>query len=126
MLSTHLLPDVERICYHAVIMDHGHIRFAGTVEALRGAGAVARAGGTPLVVQVKADAERLSAALAAAGATCEVIAPTTLGVQLAAGTTTALVFRTALACGVQVRSLDVRRESLETAFVRIIEQAAAS
>ena len=37
VLSTHLLPDVERVCDHAVIMHHGRVRFVGTIDELRGA-----------------------------------------------------------------------------------------
>ena len=32
ILSTHLLPDVERICDHAVIMHQGALKFAGTID----------------------------------------------------------------------------------------------
>jgi ABC-2 type transport system ATP-binding protein len=32
VVSTHLLPDVERVCDHAVIMAKGELRFAGTID----------------------------------------------------------------------------------------------
>src|ERR1041384_5677486 len=56
VLSTHLLPDVERICDQAVIMHKGRVRFVGTVDELRGA----RGRDTELHVAVKADAARLA------------------------------------------------------------------
>ena len=55
VLSTHLLPDVERVCDHAVIMHHGALRFAGTIDELRGV----RGREAELIVEVKADAAKL-------------------------------------------------------------------
>ena len=66
ILSTHLLPDVERVCDHAVIMHQGRVRFVGSIDELRGA----RGRDTELTVEVKADADKLADALAAKGATC--------------------------------------------------------
>src|SRR5262245_34508014 len=71
VLSTHLLPDVERVCDHAVIMHRGGVRFVGTIEELRGA----RGLDSNLTVEVKADAAKLAEVLAAAGATCKVDSP---------------------------------------------------
>jgi ABC-2 type transport system ATP-binding protein len=116
VLSTHLLPDVERICDHAVIMHRGQVRFVGTIDELRGA----RGRDSELVVEVKADAAKLGEALTAAGATCRVTSPIALQVDLPANATAQLVFQTAQAAGLQVRELGVRRESVEAAFLRVI------
>ncbi|HEY4175384.1 MAG TPA: ABC transporter ATP-binding protein [Kofleriaceae bacterium] len=119
VLSTHLLPDVERICDQALIMHHGRVRFSGTIDELRGARGVDQG----LAVEVKADAARLAEVLVAEGATCEVTSPVALVVDLPDGATNALVFRVAKAAGVQVRALHVRRESVEAAFLRVIGEA---
>lgn len=119
VLSTHLLPDVERVCDHAVILHQGQLRFAGTIDELRGA----RGRDTELLVEVKADAARLGALLAAAGATCEVVSPVSLSVCLPATATTMLVFAKAREAGLQVRGLNVQRESVEAAFLRVIGAA---
>jgi ABC-2 type transport system ATP-binding protein len=116
VLSTHLLPDVERVCDHAVIMNHGELRFAGTIDELRGA----RGRDSELAVEVKADAARLADALTAAGAECQLLSPLALFVSLPAHATTRLVFATAQAAGLQIRALAVRRESVEAAFLRVI------
>ena len=116
VLSTHLLPDVERVCDHAVIMHHGAVRFVGTIDELRGA----RGRDSELFVEVKADAARLAEALTAAGATCWVTSPLALMVNLPANAPTQLVFHTAQAAGLQIRTLGVRRESVEAAFLRVI------
>ena len=116
VLSTHLLPDVERICDHAVIMHKGAVKFVGTIDELRGA----RGDDTALTVTVKEDAQKLADALAAAGATCSVTSLIQLSVDLPAHATTELVFRTARDATVQVRGIEVRRDSVEAAFLRVI------
>jgi ABC-2 type transport system ATP-binding protein len=113
VLSTHLLPDVERVCDHAVIMHRGRVRFVGTVDELR-------RGGRAFVVDVRTDAERLAGALAAAGATCRVSSPTRLAVELPAHATTGLVFDAAHELAIQIRGLDAERETIEAAFLRMI------
>jgi ABC-2 type transport system ATP-binding protein len=119
VLSTHLLPDVERVCDQAVIMQRGKIRFAGTIDALRGAHGLP----TELRVEVKLDAAKLGDSLAEAGATCTVTSPVELDVDLPADATTELVFRRARDAGLQIRGIAVRRESVEAAFLRIIGDA---
>ena len=116
ILSTHLLPDVDRVCDHAVIMHRGAVRFAGTIDELRGA----RGRDSELAVAVKADAARLAEALAAHGATCRVTSPVALHVDLPATATSQLVFATARTAGLQVREIGVRRESVEAAFLRVL------
>jgi ABC-2 type transport system ATP-binding protein len=119
VLSTHLLPDVERVCDQAVIMNHGEIRFSGTIDELRGA----RGHDSELVVEVKAEPGRLAERLTAAGATCAVVSPLALHVDLPAALTSEIVFRCAREAGLQIRGLAVRRESVEAAFLRIIGAA---
>ena len=119
VLSTHLLPDVERVCDHAIIMHQGRVRFVGSIEELRGA----RDRDTELTIEVKEHPDKLAAALGAAGATCKVTSAVALAVDLPAGTTSELVFRVARGAGVQVRGLEVRRESVENAFLRVLGEA---
>jgi ABC-2 type transport system ATP-binding protein len=116
VLSTHLLPDVERVCDHAVIMHHGSVRFVGSIDELRGA----RGRDSELTVEVKADAARFAGVLGEAGATCKIVSPVALAVDLPADATTELVFRRARDAGIQIRGIEVRRESVEAAFLRVI------
>ncbi|MDB4962034.1 MAG: transporter related protein [Myxococcales bacterium] len=119
VLSTHLLPDVERICDQAVIMHQGRVRFSGSIDELRGA----RGRDTEILVEVKADAAQLGEVLSAAGATCTVVSPVTLAVSLPLTATNELVFRSARDAGLQIRALGVRRESVEAAFLRVIGES---
>jgi len=121
VLSTHLLPDVERVCDHAVIMHRGTLRFSGTIDELRGA----RGREAELAVEVKLDAAALATSLETAGARCTVTSPVTLSVDLPAEATSELVFACARAAGVQVRGIEVRRDSVEAAFMRVIGDASA-
>ncbi|HEY0189509.1 MAG TPA: ABC transporter ATP-binding protein [Kofleriaceae bacterium] len=116
VLSTHLLPDVERVCDRAVIMAGGQLKFTGTIDELRGARGDDRA----LAVEVKADAAALAVALTAAGARCTQTSPVALEVRLPAGATTRLVLETARDRGLQVRGLAEQRETVEAAFLRVI------
>ena len=119
VLSTHLLPDVERVCDHAVIMHKGTVRFVGTIDELRGA----RGPDTEILVEVKADAKKLAAVMTEAGATCSVVSPVTVSIDLPETATNQLVFQRARKAGLQVRGIGVRRESVEAAFLRIIGEA---
>jgi len=121
VLSTHLLPDVERICDHAVIMHQGRVRFVGSIDELRGA----RGRDEEILVEVKADAARLGEVLTAAGATCALVSPVSIAVNLPATATSELVFRQARDAGLQIRGLGVRRETVEAAFLRIIAKEAS-
>ena len=121
ILSTHLLPDVERVCDHAVIMHKASVRFVGSIDELRGA----RGRDTELTIEVKADAQKLADALTEAGATCVVTSRIQLSVDLPAAATSELVFRRARDAGLQVRGIEVRRESVETAFLRVLAEKAA-
>ncbi|MEO8844262.1 MAG: ABC transporter ATP-binding protein [Kofleriaceae bacterium] len=116
ILSTHLLPDVDRVCDHAVIMHHGTVKFVGTIDELRGA----RGDDTELTIEVKADAQKLADVLTTEGATCTVKSLIQLDVDLPKHATTELVFRRARDAGLQVRGIEVRRDSVEAAFLRVL------
>ncbi len=122
VLSTHLLPDVDRVCDHAVIMHQGRIRFVGSIDELRGA----RGLDSQITVEVKADADKLAEVLTTAGATCKVTSPVAVSVDLPENATSDLVFRQAKAAGLQVRGIEVRRESVENAFLRVLGDPAAA
>jgi ABC-2 type transport system ATP-binding protein len=116
VLSTHLLPDVERVCDHAVIMHHGKVRFVGSIDDLRST----RGRDREMAVEVKADAQKLADVLGAAGVTCTIDSPVALTVTLPVDATTQLIFQRAHEAGLQVRGLGVRRETVEAAFLRVI------
>jgi ABC-2 type transport system ATP-binding protein len=116
VVSTHLLPDVDRLCDSVVIMHQGTIRFSGKIEELRATGATGRG----YVVEVKEHADQLAAALDKRGATAKQKSPVALMVELAAGMTPRDVLGVAREAGLQVRGIEVEQESMEQAFLRVI------
>jgi ABC-2 type transport system ATP-binding protein len=108
ILSTHLLPDVDRICDRVVIMHKGASVFD---------------------VEVKLGPEEVAfiAALERGGCKVERRPPRKLVVTLPHGDDAALLFREAHAAGAQIRHLEPNQASLEEAFLRVVdgEEAAA-
>jgi ABC-2 type transport system ATP-binding protein len=115
MLSSHLLPDVEAVCKNAILLSEGRVIFSGPIAEMRGQEQ------SLYEVRVKADAEKLQAALNGGGCQAE-LHEGALQVRLPPGEDTDLIFARALELGLQVRHLAPLRPSLENAFVRLIEK----
>ncbi len=120
IVSTHLLPDVDRICDQVVIMHRGNIRFSGSIEDLRRGGPVADARMHVYDVEIKAGEEAFAAALAGAGCSVEKKPPRRLVVRLPDGADSTLLFQQARASGAQIRHLEPNQASLEEAFLRVV------
>src|SRR5262249_43569890 len=103
-----------------VIMHRGQIRFSGDVEELR------RSVGGTYRVEVKDGADRLAEALAATGVTARVVSPIALSAPLGDTPDASGVFRAATGARVQVRGIEVEKESMEAAFLRVIDEPAAA
>jgi len=116
ILSTHLLPDVERVCESVVIMQQGRMRFSGTIDALRGTGRA-----DTYDIEVKADIGPLSERLVAAGCEVEPESPMGATVTVPVGQDARLIFREAREAGAQVRHCAAQTVSLESAFLRQVE-----
>lgn len=118
IISTHLLPDVDRICDQVVIMHRGNIRFSGTIEDLRqgGKGADER----NFEIEVKHKLEELAAELRNGGCEVETTPPLKMTARVPEGENATYILRTARTVGSQVRHLDLQRESLEQAFMRVV------
>lgn len=116
ILSTHLLPDVDRVCDHALILDSGRVRFSGSIEALRGAGMSERV----FDVEVKRDPADFAAHLVEVGCEVESAPPRRLVVTIPEGADSTLIFRQAADVGAQIRHLEVRRQTMEEAFLRVL------
>jgi len=119
LLSSHLLHDVERVCSRAILLHQGEVVYSGTIEDLR------KEGQADLYeVRVKSGDEQLKKALEARG--CRVDeADGMLSVLVPASTAkpTELIFTVAAAEGLQVRHLSPKRLTLESAFVRAVNDA---
>jgi ABC-2 type transport system ATP-binding protein len=122
IVSSHLLPDIEKVCDRVVVLSAGKLTFVGTVDELRGAEP------RRFEVRVKQDGERFAAALRAAGCDVEALESAgglgdTVAVRLPDGVDTDLIFARALETGVQIRHLAPLRVTLEAAFLRAVGQS---
>jgi ABC-2 type transport system ATP-binding protein len=115
LISSHLLPDVEDICRHVVILNGGQVIAEGELQQLLGEGMNA------LRLRIEGDLGSFAEALRQAGAEVTQDDPF-LRVARSDGVED-LIFRTAHAQGAQVRYLGVEARSLEDAFLEIMEGA---
>ncbi len=116
ILSTHILPDVEKVCDQVVLLAGGEILYAGALEPLiapeSGVYEV-RAKGDPDVLRRALEAERCL--VKRVGANLEVRVPE--------GETPRFILKTALAQGLQVRHLAPLVKTLERAFMQTLRDA---
>jgi ABC-2 type transport system ATP-binding protein len=118
ILSSHLLPDVEKVCEEAILLHQGEVLYSGAIEKLR------RQGQEDIYeVRVKSEDDKMLSALKSRG--CKVERDgALLAVRLPAGASTELIFDAAVSEKLQVRHLSPRRLTLESAFLRVIGERA--
>jgi ABC-2 type transport system ATP-binding protein len=118
-LCSHLLRDVESVCTEVVVFNQGRVAASGPIAELTGTRRAA------FDLRVKGDAAAFLTDLKDQG--CEWReAEDGYRVTLSDGQGPALLFRTALECGVQVRHLRPAAESLEDVFLRALGHEVAS
>src|SRR5436853_5272918 len=115
LFSSHLLPDVEAVCDHVIVLGRGRLLAQGAIKELKQAHPGA------YEVRLKGDAGPFLDRLRAAGGDAK---PRDDGllVQLADGQGTDVLWRIAADVGEQIRSLRPQRSSLEEVFLRAVEE----
>ncbi len=116
ILSSHLLPDIERVCDRVMVMHEGRLKFFGSVDEMRGGDA------RGWEVRTKDSPDKLAARLRELGASVELV-DGGLAVKLPESLDTAAIFQAARDAGVQVRHLARLRATLEAAFLRTVRAA---
>ena len=117
LFSSHLLPDVEAVCDHVLVLGRGRLLAQGEIAELT------RAHRRLFDVRVKAEPDALAEALRRVG--CEVEPrEEELLVELPEGGTAAVLWRAAIDSGTQIRSLKPRRSTLEEVFLRAVSEHA--
>ena len=115
LFSSHLLPDVEEVCEHVLVLGNGRLLASGRIAELKAAQKQA------FQVRVKADRERFARLLTEAG--CQVEArEESLFVQLAPGQSSKLLWEKARQADEQIRHLRPQRSTLEEVFLRAVRE----
>ncbi len=118
VISTHLLPDVDRICDQVIIMQQGQLKFTGTIEALRNSGTGMNE--QMLEIEMRDPTDEFAEHLRGVGCEVEDRPGLRLVVTVPDGEDSSFVMREAVAGQAQLRHLGVRLETLEEAFLRVV------
>src|SRR5262245_29717239 len=115
VLCSHLLPDVESVCRHVVVLRAGQVATQGDVTDIR------RLEAGTFRVRVDGDRAAFLAALADAGGVLKEEQDEVLVVAIPADQSARFLFRAAATSGCVVRELSSFEQSLEGAFIRAVE-----
>jgi ABC-2 type transport system ATP-binding protein len=113
ILSTHILPDVEVVCDHVVIMHRGSLIAQDKLANLTASAAAA------YEVRIKGDRDKFIASLKGEGLESAPVEGDD-GLRITRGDGTAPILRAAVAAGVQIRRLSRPQTTLEDRFSKLI------
>lgn len=116
VLSSHLLPDVQHVCSHVIMMEKGHVVREGSMEELTSVRAFL------YEVRVRDNAHAFWDALRAKGYGCSVRDSDLALVHCNEQLTEQGIFATARECETQVRHFGAAHSRLEEAFMRAVGQ----
>lgn len=115
LFSSHLLPDVEAVCEHVVVLGGGKLLTEGKIQELK------QVHNQKYEVRLKTDHPGVLQRLAAMGCTTE-SRDESLLVEVPAGRSQQLLWEVAAEHGVQIRTLRPQRSTLEEVFLDAVEQ----
>ena len=113
LFSSHLLPDVEAVCDHVLVLGRGELLAQGDIAEMK------QTHLRSFDVRLKGEADPFLARLRAAGAAAE-LRDDALRVELPEGQTPDLLWRIAADLGEQIRYLRPHRSTLEDVFLRAV------
>jgi ABC-2 type transport system ATP-binding protein len=113
LISSHLLPDVEAVCEHVVVLGRGRLLAEGRIADLK------RPHDREFELRVRGDQAAFARLLADRGVRAEPIDDRLL-VALPAGADVATLWETAEASSEQIRTLRPRRSTLEEVFLQAV------
>jgi ABC-2 type transport system ATP-binding protein len=116
LFSSHLLPDVEAVCEHVMVLGGGRLLARGRIAELK------QAHKRQFEVRVKGDRDRFARLLAEVGLTSEP-SDDHLVVELPEDRSPSLFWQAALGSGEQIRSLRPRQSTLDEVFLKAISEA---
>jgi ABC-2 type transport system ATP-binding protein len=115
IFSSHLLPDVERVCDYVVVLGSGRLLAEGRLQDLK------QFHQRSFEVRLKAGDDGFSQRLLQQGCEVERRADRMI-VQLPAGESPQVLWRAAAEGGVQIRYLRPQQSTLEEVFLKAVEQ----
>jgi ABC-2 type transport system ATP-binding protein len=115
LFSSHLLPDVEAVCDHVMVLGGGRLLAQGRIDDLK------QPHDLQFELRVKGEQALFAERLAARGIRSEPVDDHLL-VLLPMGVVPAAVWETALDAGEQIRSLRPRRSTLEEVFLNALAE----
>lgn len=117
LVSSHLLPDIERVCDRVIVVMAGQLRAQGTIKDLK------RIEGRPIDVELREVSAGFVAAMQEKGAAVAQPVFTTYRVQIPGieeETAVPIILAAAREAGAQVRGLRLAERSLEEAFLQVL------
>jgi ABC-2 type transport system ATP-binding protein len=114
LFSSHLLPDVEFVCDHVLVLAEGRLVAQGQIQELKDLHDQC------YEVRVKTDAESFARRLGETGCTVK-FQDGSLLVRLPSGQSQQMLWELAVAAGEQIRHLRPQRSTLEEVFLKAIE-----
>ncbi len=117
LISSHLLPDIERVCDRVVVVLKGRLVSQGTIKDLK------KIDGQPLDIDLRETSDAFLAALRGKGAFAAATTYTNVRVQIAGSREHAMsvVLQTAQETGAQVRGVKLAERSLEEVFLSAVQ-----
>jgi ABC-2 type transport system ATP-binding protein len=116
LFSSHLLPDVEAVCDHVMVLGRGRLLAQGQIDELK------QAHDLQFELRVKGDPAEFAEHLAARGIAFEPV-DDHLVLRLPHGTSSVAVWEIARDFGEQIRALRPRRSTLEEVFLSAVGEA---
>lgn len=122
IVSSHLLPDIERVCDEVIVLTDGTIGAQGSIASLK------HLEGTQIEVELREESPRFVEAMVRSGAKQLRIHSTLSRWQMdhELSTVSAIVFKAAVESGAQVRSLQQAERSMEDIFMNAVEKESAA
>jgi ABC-2 type transport system ATP-binding protein len=115
LFSSHLLPDVESVCDHVLVLGRGRLLAQGNIQELK------QLHEQTFELRVKTDPAAFARLLTQSGCSVEARADILL-VRLPPGESRDLLWRTAASSGEQIRYLRPQRSTLEEVFLKAVEE----
>ena len=114
LFASHLLPDVEAVCDHVMVIGHGRLLLQGRIAELE------KPHDREFELRVKGDPRAFSARLAEAGIAAEPV-DDHLRLAIPEGSGPLAIWEAARRAGEQVRAFRPRRSTLEEVFLGAVE-----